>query len=95
MGKNSCFNTQMPKMVKCSPKFTAHKIIVLAGCTHVCVCVVFCRQSKGVVYTLEPGETMFYTWDHPKDKRALRWGLFGLRVKDPRHIFIDKASCSL
>ncbi|CAI8053010.1 Vacuolar protein sorting-associated protein 13A (Fragment) [Geodia barretti] len=48
------------------------------------------KQSKGTIYTLEPGETVFYTWDHPNDRRALRWGLLSLRVKDPKHIFVDK-----
>ena len=59
------------------------------------VLCVSCRQSKGTIYTLEPGETVFYTWDHPNDRRALRWGLLSLRVKDPKHIFVDKVSRSL
>ena len=51
-----------------------------------------CRQSRGEVYMLEPGQTMFYTWDRPNDRRVLRWGLMGHRVKEAKSIYLDKVT---
>ena len=62
----------------------------LCPMSNVCVCC--CSQAQGVVHTLGPGETVFYTWERPGDRRMLRWGLAGLRVKEARHIYTDKAS---
>ena len=46
------------------------------------------------MYMLEPGETMFYTWDNPLGRRKLRWGLVGARVKEAKAINVNKVTFS-
>ena len=52
--------------------------------------LLLCRES--LIHILEPGETMFYTWERPNEHRVLRWGLAGFRIKDPKPIYLDKVS---
>ena len=50
------------------------------------------RSTQGLIHTLGPGETVFYTWDNPRGRRVLRWGLEGVRVKEAKPIRVDKVN---
>ena len=54
-----------------------------------------CSARSALVHTLGPCETMYYTWDNPLDRRALRWGLAGARTRDPNLIYVDKVRVQL
>lgn len=52
--------------------------------------VLFFRSVQTPVHILNPGESMFYTWDNPLERKVLRWGIVGARVKEAKPIRVNK-----
>ena len=48
------------------------------------------RSAQTEIHTLYPGETVFYTWERPHDRRVLRWGLVGVKIKEAKPIYVNK-----
>ncbi len=50
-----------------------------------------CRSPLAIVHTLQPREVMYFTWDDPSGKKAIRWNFPGVaKVTNCKPIDVNK-----